>query len=61
MYVFTEIKTSENNKIKNSFGTNGTNFIKDLGDINGRKDYEASDRDNFDLCIPYHVIENKTN
>ena len=60
-YVFTDIKTSENNTIKNSFGTEGINYIKDLGNINDGKDYEANDRDNFDLCIPYSVMENKKN
>ena len=60
-YIFTDIKTSENNKIKNSFGANGINYIKDLGNINNGKDYEANDRDNFDLFIPYSVMENKTN
>ena len=60
-YIFTDIKTSENNTIKNSFGTNGINYKEGLGNINEGKDYEATDRDNFDLCIPYHVMENKTN
>ena len=60
-YIFKDIKTSEYKKIRNSFGTNGINYIKDLGNINDGKDYEANDRDNFALCIPYSIMENKTN
>jgi len=60
-YVFTNIKTSENNKIINSFGEKGKNYIEEIGNINNGNDYNSTDRDNLDLCIPYGVMENKTN
>ena len=59
--IYPEIKTSENNKIKNTFGKDGIHYIKEIGNINNGKDYEANDRDNFDLCIPENVMKNKTN
>ena len=60
-YLYPDIKTSENNKIKNTFGIDGDNHIKEIGNINDGNDYEANDRDNFDLCIPDSVLKNKTN
>ena len=59
--IYPEIQTSENNKIKNTFGTGGDHYIKDIGNINDGKDYEANDRDNFELCIPSNVLKNKKN
>ena len=60
-FIYPEIQTSENNKIKNTFGKDGIHYIKEIGNINNGKDYEANDRDNFDLCIPENVMKNKTN
>ena len=59
--IYPEIQTGENNKIKNSFGIRGENYIEEIGDVNNGKDYEANDRDNFDLCIPNSVLKKKTN
>lgn len=59
--IYPEIQTSENNKIKNTFGTGGDHYIKDIGNINDGNDYEANDRDNFELCIPSNVLKNKKN
>ena len=58
-YVLSDVKTSENNQIKNTFGVDGVHYIKDIGNINDGKNYDANDRDNFDLCIPKSVLKNK--
>ena len=59
-YFFKNISTAENKKIRNSFKVGGENYNKILGNINNGNDYEESDRDNFDLCIPYNITKRKS-
>ena len=59
-HIYPNIQTSENNVIKNTFGKEGVHYIKDIGNINNGKDYEANDRDNFELCIPHNILKHKT-
>ena len=59
--IFINISTSENNIIKNSFKKGGENYIPEIGNLNNGKDYKENERDNFDLCIPKSVLQNKTN
>ena len=58
--IFPNIPTSENDTMKNTFGIGGSHYIKEIGNINNGKDYEANDRSNFELCIPDYVMEHKT-
>ena len=59
-YLYYNISTSENKFIRNSFINGRENFIEELGDLNNGKDYEETERDNFDLCIPDTATKNKT-
>ena len=61
LYIYSDIQTGENNTIKNTFGINGDNYIKEIGVINDGQNYKANDRDNFDLGIPDSVLKNKKN
>ena len=60
-YIYLNISTSENKLIRNSFLNGRENYIEELGDLNNGKDYEETERDNFDLCIPESAVKNKTN
>ena len=60
-YLLKNISTSENKKIRNSFKEGGENYNPILGNINNGNDYEESERDNFDLCIPYNITKRKDN
>ena len=59
--LYANIKTAENKLIRNSFIKGRENYNKELEDIIGEKDYEETDRDNYDICIPETVTENKNN
>ena len=61
LYIYTNISTSENKTIRNSFKEGEENYIPELGDINNGSDYEENERDNFDLCIPKSLFEKKSN
>ena len=50
--IYYDIKTSENKTIKNSFGRGGENYKEGFGEVNNGSNYNETDRDNFDLCIP---------
>ena len=47
--------------IKNSFGIGGVKYIKEIGNVNNGKNYEANEKDNFELCIPNELLKHKTN
>lgn len=59
-YLYFNIPTSENKLIRNSFINGRENYIEELGDLNNGKDYEETERNNFDLCIPNIAVKNKT-
>ena len=59
--LYINISTSENNMIKNSFKKGGENYIPEIGNLNNGNDYKENERDNFDLCIPKSVLQNKNN
>ena len=61
VYLYINISTSENNMIKNSFKKGGENYIPEIGNLNNGNDYKENERDNFDLCIPKSVLQNKNN
>ena len=54
--IYLDIKTSENKIIKNSFVKGSENYLEGFGEVNNGKNYEETDRDNFDLCIPNKII-----
>lgn len=57
--LYCNITTAENKTIKNSFKKDGENYIEEFGNVNNGKDYEETDRDNFDLSIPYTAANKK--
>ena len=59
--TFMSISTAENKLIRNSFIKGRENYNSEIEDIVGGKDYEETDRDNFDLCIPGTAAVNKNN
>ena len=59
--TFMSISTAENKLIRNSFIKGRENYNSEIEDIVGVKDYEETDRDNFDLCIPGTAAVNKNN
>ena len=58
--IYYNITTSENNTIRNSFKEGCENYNEILGNINNGSDYNETDRDNFDICIPYKANRRKT-
>ena len=58
-YIYKNISTTENKRIINSFKIDGENYNSKIGNINNGKDYEETDRDNFDICIPYNITKRK--
>ena len=61
VYLYINISTSENNMLKNSSKKGGENYKPEIGNLNNGNDYKENERDNFDLCIPKSVFQNKTN
>ena len=59
--IYINVKSSENGIIKNSFKKGGENYIEELGDINNGNDYQETERNNFDLSIPFEETKNKSN
>jgi len=59
-YLYLNVPASENKFIRNSFINGRENYIEELGDQNNGKEYEETERDNFDLCIPDTAVKNKT-
>ncbi len=59
--IYLNIPTSENKIIRNSFKKGCENYNETLGNINEGKDYNETDRDNFDICIPKDVNKRKDN
>ena len=57
--IYLDIPTSENKKIRNSFKEGCENYNETLGNINNGSDYSETDRDNFDICIPYNATIRK--
>ena len=50
---FINLSYSEDNIIPNTFRNGKPNYIEELGDINGGKDYDKYDTNVYDLYIPY--------
>ena len=49
----------ENGIIPNTYKKDGVNYIKDIGEINGGRDYESYGVNVYDLYIPYSSLERK--
>ena len=49
----------ENGIIPNTYKKDGVNYIKDIGEINGGRDYESYVVNVYDLYIPYSSLERK--
>ena len=49
----------KNNKIINSFKKNGINYNPEIGEINEGKDYDKTNRNYYDLFIPYIATKRK--
>jgi acetyl esterase/lipase len=45
--------------IINSFKKNGDNYIEEIGEINKGKDYQKTERNVYDLYLPYSSMKNK--
>ena len=58
-YLYENLPNAVNKTILNSFKEGGENYNEILGNINDGNDYEESERNNFDLCIPYHINKRK--
>ena len=56
---YPNISYSENNKIENTFKSSGINYNPDIGILNNDLDYEANDRNIYDLYIPTFALERK--
>ncbi len=54
-----EIPYYSNNKIVNSFKINGENYDEVIGNINNGKDYSKTDRNYYNIYIPYSSLKNK--
>ena len=48
-----------NSKINNTYGINGTNYNPEIGNINGGQDYEATERNIYNLYIPKSAMDKK--
>ena len=58
--IFNSIPYADKNTpIKNSFKKGGENFIEELGEINDGFDYEYTDKNIYDLYIPYTATQRK--
>ena len=60
IHFFYNISTATNGKIPNTFREGGTNYNYNIGNINDGEDYEANDRNDFDLCIPASIMKRKS-
>ena len=58
-YIYKNIKIAEKKLIINSFKLYGENFNPILGNMNNGNDYKETDRNNFDICIPYNITKRK--
>ena len=47
----------ENGVIPNTYKKDGVNYIKDIGEINGGRDYESYGVNVYDLYVPYSSLE----
>lgn len=59
IHFFYNISTATNGKIPNTFREGGKNYNDSIGNINDGEDYEANDRNDFDLCIPASIMKRK--
>ena len=55
----TNISYAKNGKITNTFKTSGEHYNPEIGNVNNGEDYEANNRSNYDLYIPYGVLQEK--
>lgn len=51
----------EGNTIENTYKSGGRNFISEIGDIHEGKDYQKTERNIYDLYIPYSALQTKNN
>ena len=60
-YVFGNkyISYVKDGKITNTFKISDENYNQEIGDVNNEKDYEANNKTNYDLYIPYGVLQEK--
>ena len=49
----------ENDVIPNTYKKSGSNYIEELGEVNGGKDYSKHDVNVYDLYIPYSALKRK--
>ncbi len=49
----------KNNLIINTFKLNGANYKEEIGEVHNGIDYQKSDRNYYDLFIPYSSLKNK--
>lgn len=55
----TNISYAKNGKIINTFKIDGAHYNPEIGNVNDGEDYEANNRSNYDLYIPYGVLQEK--
>ena len=55
------ISYAKNNTIINSFKEGSDNYNVEIGNVNNGSDYEKTDRNVYNLFIPYSAIKNKDN
>ena len=55
------ISYAKNNTIINSFKEGGDNYNVEIGNVNNGSDYEKTDRNVYNLFIPYSANKNKDN
>ena len=58
-YIYKNLTYAVNQKIINTFKETGEHYNEILGNINNGNDYDESDRNNFDICIPYNITKRK--
>lgn len=58
-YIYSNLPTAINKKIRNSFKEGAENYNGIIGNINDGYDYDETERDNYDLCIPNHIMKRK--
>ena len=58
-YKYENISYAKNGIIENTFGINGTNYNKDIGNINNGENYKENEFNKYNLYIPLMAINKK--
>jgi len=58
-YIYENLNYAVNKKIINTFKDGAEHYNSILGNINNGSDYNESDKNNFDICIPSSIIKRK--